>query len=153
MRNVAGWPKYKCHKVVQAVKIGNMQKERRPGGAIYVIPADEGVPQFSISQEFFDKHNPEIGGYIVVYADGYESYSPAEVFEAGYTRLPDADKPNVPDEPVKVDDAVESKLKRFDKAVKFCREFLAKHLGGDCEVCIRATVRDGVLHIEPSTEE
>lgn len=30
------------------------------------------------------KHGPQVGGYYVVYADGYISYSPAAAFEDGY---------------------------------------------------------------------
>jgi hypothetical protein len=33
------------------------------------------------------KHSPEAGGYYVQYKDGYTSFSPAEAFEEGYTRL------------------------------------------------------------------
>jgi hypothetical protein len=33
------------------------------------------------------KHAPEVGGYYVVYADGYKSYSPAKAFEDGYTQV------------------------------------------------------------------
>ena len=30
---------------------------------------------------------PEVGGYYVVYEDGYKSFSPAGAFESGYTPL------------------------------------------------------------------
>ena len=33
------------------------------------------------------KHDPQAGGYYVVYADGYQSFSPAQAFEEGYTRI------------------------------------------------------------------
>jgi hypothetical protein len=37
---------------------------------------------------FLRKHNPlAIGGYIVVYSDGYKSFFPAQAFEEGYTRI------------------------------------------------------------------
>ena len=36
---------------------------------------------------FVQKHNPQSGGYYVRYEDGYESYSPAEAFESGYTPI------------------------------------------------------------------
>ncbi len=47
----------------------------------------ETTPIVNVSQEWLDKHKPEIGGYFVVYEDGYQSYSPAKAFEEGYTRL------------------------------------------------------------------
>jgi len=105
MRDLTGWPKYKCHKVVSVVKIANIQRDadvareenRETDGSADILPADRGLVPFSVDHDFMRKHKPEVGGYFVVYADGYESYSPAEAFEAGYTRLPDADKPDVPD--------------------------------------------------------
>ena len=33
------------------------------------------------------KHQPTVGGYYVVYKDGYKSFSPADAFESGYTRV------------------------------------------------------------------
>jgi hypothetical protein len=33
------------------------------------------------------KHNPQVGGYYVMYKDGYQSWSPASEFEDGYTRI------------------------------------------------------------------
>ena len=38
-------------------------------------------------EEWLDKHNPEVGGYYVVYEDGYKSFSPAKAFEEGYTLI------------------------------------------------------------------
>ena len=40
----------------------------------------------SVFKEFMDKHSPQVGGYYVVYKDGYKSYSPAQAFEEGYKR-------------------------------------------------------------------
>ncbi|MEM7578430.1 MAG: hypothetical protein AAF316_01020 [Cyanobacteria bacterium P01_A01_bin.80] len=37
--------------------------------------------------EWFTRHHPETGGYLVMYNDGYMSYSPAQPFEEGYTLL------------------------------------------------------------------
>jgi hypothetical protein len=49
-------------------------------------------PTVLVSKEYNDKHAPEIGGYYVLYDDGYESWSPAAAFESGYTLVskPDA---------------------------------------------------------------
>lgn len=40
-----------------------------------------------MSREWMTKHNPVVGGYLVLYDDGYCSFSPAEAFESGYTRI------------------------------------------------------------------
>ena len=34
---------------------------------------------------------PDVGDYVVIYEDGYKSWSPAAAFEAGYSRLLMAD--------------------------------------------------------------
>jgi site-specific recombinase XerD len=43
-----------------------------------------GLP-IHVRHDYVHKHKPEAGGYYVVYADGYKSYSPAKAFEEGYT--------------------------------------------------------------------
>ena len=40
-----------------------------------------------LSKQWFQRHNPHRGGYLVIYQDGYASFSPKEAFEEGYTRL------------------------------------------------------------------
>jgi hypothetical protein len=63
-------------------------ERRHPGPLNAVItPAEEKFPSFVVSGEFLAKHKPAVGGYFVVYEDGYESFSPAKAFEEGYTRI------------------------------------------------------------------
>lgn len=50
-----------------------------------ITPEGSDFPSFVVSAEFMAKHKPEVGGYFVHYADGYESFSPAKAFEEGYT--------------------------------------------------------------------
>lgn len=52
----------------------------------FIVPEEEGYAEFPVSREYVLKHNPKVGGYYVVYADGYKSWSPAQAFEEGYTR-------------------------------------------------------------------
>lgn len=78
-------PRYKCHKEVWALKIEDV---KRLGGQAVIFPAEEGYAPFDVSEEYVTKHNPQPGGYFVVYEDGYNSFSPAEAFEDGYTRIP-----------------------------------------------------------------
>ena len=73
-------PRYQCHKQVHALKIAAFD------GAI-ITPADEGYAPFVVTEDYVRKHNPEAGGYYVVYDDGYKSFSPAKAFEEGYTRI------------------------------------------------------------------
>lgn len=84
-------PKYKCHKVVHALKIAKitaLAKIDHPQPMAAVIsPAEEGYAEFTVDENYMEKHKPEAGGYYVVYEDGYTSFSPADVFEAGYTLI------------------------------------------------------------------
>lgn len=108
-------PHYKCHKEVWAFKIaeirgmpdkptiaeleailadkGSENVHIEPSGDVYaatgaeIVPADEGYESFFVSADYMRKHNPQVGGYYVIYADGYRSFSPAQAFEKGYTRI------------------------------------------------------------------
>lgn len=81
----AEMPRYKCHKEVHALKISRIGW-LNPDEAV-IVPADEGFGQFTVDKAYMDKHQPAPGGYYVVYADGYKSFSPAGPFESGYTRV------------------------------------------------------------------
>lgn len=75
--------KYKCCKKVHALKIKNI--EIIDNFNAIIIPEEDGYAPFEISPEYMKKHQPQVGGYYVVYEDGYQSYSPAKAFEEGYT--------------------------------------------------------------------
>jgi len=92
-------PRYKSHKEVQAAKIVSIT----PDVPVPVDPAKPGevpVPAvplgatlvtdagpIKVDAAFLAKHKPEVGSYLVVYADGYQSISPAKAFEEGYSRI------------------------------------------------------------------
>jgi hypothetical protein len=84
-------PRYKCHKEVHALKIKEVQDPTKPGcetdGSRVLVFEDDGYAPIRVPHDYVRKHKPEAGGYRVVYKDGYKSYSPAEAFEAGYTRI------------------------------------------------------------------
>lgn len=75
-------PHWKCHKVVRAGKISLMARDA-PNGLLMIHAEPSNMP-FAVPLDFLYRHNPSIGGYFVVYEDGYISYSPDDVFEAGY---------------------------------------------------------------------
>jgi len=77
-------PRYKCHKEVWALKIANIKSDGE-GCTALILPEDARYAVFKVSADYMEKHKPEVGGYYVVYKDGYLSYSPAEAFEEGYT--------------------------------------------------------------------
>jgi hypothetical protein len=81
---------YICHKRVQAFKIeviildADMARDEgreTTGGAS--LSNDQVMVRVDVA--YMRRCNPEVGGYYVRYADGYESYSPAKAFEEGYT--------------------------------------------------------------------
>lgn len=91
-------PKYKCHKVVGALKIEKVTsdleiaakagREATTAGAVLSF-RDFTYEDLHVDAEFVAKHRPQAGGYYVVYKDGYASWSPAEAFEEGYAPVDD----------------------------------------------------------------
>lgn len=78
-------PTYQSHKKVQAVLIGAIQTN--DDGSAMIVPQETEFNPFPVDKAYVDKHQPQVGGYFVKYDDGYQSWSPAAAFEAGYTRL------------------------------------------------------------------
>lgn len=76
--------KYRCHKEVNAIKIKRILHGYQGIDGALINSDDENV---LVTNEYLTKHKPEIGGYYVKYEGGYESYSPADVFESGYSLI------------------------------------------------------------------
>ena len=95
MTATAELPKYKSHKQVWALRIKEValdsdlaqQDGRETDGNAMITPEHAGYAPFRVDADYVRKHKPEAGGYYVVYADGYTSFSPAKAFEEGYTRV------------------------------------------------------------------
>lgn len=88
----AEMPKYECHKQVWALKIAKIVidgegEERETDGSAVITPEEVGYAPFKVDSSYITKHNPKIGGYYVVYQDGYKSYSPVKAFEEGYKKI------------------------------------------------------------------
>ena len=88
-------PKYKSHKEVWALKIeliefdsDKAKKENREtdGSALLFFENYDYAP-IEVDYNYIKKHNPQPGGYYVIYEDGYKSWSPAEAFEKGYSLI------------------------------------------------------------------
>lgn len=90
----AEMPKYQCHKQVWALKISSIEFGLDPDAMvgdtspeILRLVFENGLyAPIRITPDYFNKHQPKVGGYYVKHSDGYESYSPANVFEDGYTK-------------------------------------------------------------------
>ena len=72
--------KYVCHKTVEAAKIESIKDD--PRTPVLML---EGGLVASVPPAWITRHQPEVGGYLVRYEDGYLSFSPARAFENGYT--------------------------------------------------------------------
>ena len=84
----AEMPKYRCHKVVHALKIQRLAHDYGRLRLYFDLetfaPAIIGIedaPRFKTTSTDL--------GYYVVYEDGYESWSPTKAFEDGYTLIED----------------------------------------------------------------
>ena len=90
---LGGLPKYQSHKIVQAamiIAIGNTSGGADQGLYVELKYGFEGKTfsyRQKVSAEWFEKHDPQLGGFFVRYEDGYESYSPHNAFVTGYTAL------------------------------------------------------------------
>jgi len=78
-------PQYKSHKIVSALKILNVTNHN--DGSATITPVEHGYSPFAVNANYVKKHSPVEDGYYVVYEGGYESFSPTEAFESGYTRI------------------------------------------------------------------
>lgn len=83
-------PRYKCHKEVNAFQIGAIDT-----GFVkpLLTPANPALEPVHVSPVWFQKHQPEVGGYYVLYDDAYASYSPRFAFESGYSPITDEAPP------------------------------------------------------------
>ncbi len=83
-------PKYRCFKEVWALKILNVQEVPDPHDercTTICLTFELPFTPRTVTREYMMKHDPQPGGYWVQYADGYESWSPADAFESGYVRI------------------------------------------------------------------
>ena len=88
-------PKYQSHKTVQAFKIKQIILNPSSysknlivvDSSITIIPVDVNIKPILVSGDYFLKHQPQMGGYYILYTDGYESFSPAKAFEEGYSPI------------------------------------------------------------------
>lgn len=84
-------PRYKCHKEVWALKIKAIKRDGdgqdQSDGSAIITPEESMYAPFKVDAAYMHKHQPQVGGYYVVYDDGYKSWSPAKAFEDGYSRI------------------------------------------------------------------
>lgn len=81
----AEMPRYKSHKEVHALKITGVGPTMGDDSAELFVENPFGP--IMVGGPWVRKHQPVVGGYYVIYGDGYASFSPAKAFEEGYTRI------------------------------------------------------------------
>ena len=80
-------PAYKSHKIVHAAKILSIGESQEDVTNLVLELPDGKHMGYGVSTVYMRKHKPASEGYLVVYSDGYESWSPADAFEKGYDLL------------------------------------------------------------------
>jgi hypothetical protein len=70
-------PRYKSHKQVWALEIGAVDGRK-------LTFVEKGYEAIEVEQELFARYIPVHGDFLVVYADGYKSFSPRKAFLEGY---------------------------------------------------------------------
>lgn len=83
------YKQYDCHKTVWAAQITGISPADSLGQTLLLHGSGpEGATP--VNNEWMQRHKPKVGGYYVIYTDGYTSYSPQEAFETGYTLKPES---------------------------------------------------------------
>jgi hypothetical protein len=86
MGELAQW---QSHKIVRAGKVLPQQVEDTgEGTGVLTVEDVNGTPcRVVVPNNFFARGAPSPGDYVVIYDDGYKSWSPAKAFEEGYIRI------------------------------------------------------------------
>lgn len=81
------WPKYESHKIVQAAKIVGFDTRDTGGRICAIVDPGDGNPEGFVptAREMLDR--AEVGGWAMLYPDGFKSISPEKAFEEGYTLI------------------------------------------------------------------
>lgn len=84
-------PRYRSHKEVWALQIDRLEPPKRGPDKpldyiVHFVRSDTYAPKM-VAPMVFARGEPEHGDYLVVYRDGYTSWSPRSEFEDGYTAI------------------------------------------------------------------
>ncbi len=87
MSELAQFKEWQCHKRVRGGQIVAMSELFHVPGHKLTIAGKDGEFTINVDSKWVDRHSARVGGYYVVYEDGYASYSPQAAFEGGYTLI------------------------------------------------------------------
>jgi hypothetical protein len=77
-------PKYNPTHQVMAGKIRSFDVNKKGAWVLFLEGSTDPV---EVSDHFFNKHRPEIGGYYAIHDNGYKACYSAEFFESQYTEI------------------------------------------------------------------
>lgn len=82
-------PQYRSHKIVRAaVYLGELANSNARVARLSVRIGGDATAEIEVPEAIFTRGRPVEGqDYIVVYEDGYASWSPKAAFEDGYTAV------------------------------------------------------------------
>jgi hypothetical protein len=82
-------PKWQSHKIIEADKIVAVEITNEIGRDpwVWLLACGDRVYVSLALKNRVPVGVQELGGYYVRYADGFESWSPAQPFEEGYTKI------------------------------------------------------------------
>ena len=87
------FPQYRAHKIVSALKIKRIMLGHDTATEITLYFDDDRFAPMSLGPSESERIDSAIGvavddmGYLVVYSDGYRSWSPTKAFEEGYSEV------------------------------------------------------------------
>lgn len=86
-------PQWKSHKIVRAARIADIVTTVGPD-ATRTLHLDDTTETWAshIDNKVWARFIPVTGDYLVVYEDGYVSFSPAKAFEGGYARVEESEE-------------------------------------------------------------
>lgn len=79
---------FECHKIVRAGEIRAVSPSHADGSRDLAVMSIDGASAVSVWCEpgMFARTTPEVGDYLVLYEDGYMSFSPRVAFLGGYVQ-------------------------------------------------------------------
>lgn len=86
---MSSWPKYQSHKVVQAAQIVGFDTRDTGGRVCAMVDPGTGVLETFTPTVPDMLEKAEVGGWAMLYPDGFRSISPAKQFEDGYVLMPE----------------------------------------------------------------
>lgn len=80
-------PRYECHKNVGALEIKEVGNYQPSESGLFRLVEFVGGNHAMLADELFRRYVPVPGDFLVIYEDGYMSFSPRKAFLDGYSPM------------------------------------------------------------------